>query len=167
MASGSALRVYRGERRNNYFLSSQTGALTPIALRDGRFLDVRMGLAIQGTTDGSRLKTLNSVFQYQSDLDGNNWIFRYEYARHPTGPHPPTHLHLRGQLTEACLRAGDTLEHIHFPATRVPLEAVIRLLIDQFHVPTTERRNFLRKVLLESERAFLDIAHRAPSGPRR
>jgi|HubBroStandDraft_1064217.scaffolds.fasta_scaffold204136_2 hypothetical protein len=137
-------------------------------LTDGRFLDVRMGLAIHGTARGPQLKVLQSVFQYQSDSAQDNWIFRYEYDRYPHRPHPPTHFHVRGQLTEDCLPAGGSLEKVHFPASsRVSLESVIRLLIEQFSVPATTRRNLWRAVLTESEKAFLDIAHRAASGPRR
>jgi hypothetical protein len=142
--------------------------MAPLALRDGQFLDVRMGLEIHGTEYGRRLKVTNSVYQYQSDAAGQKWIFRYEYARHPSGPHPPTHFHVRGHLAEDCLREGEALDRVHFPAsTRVSLEAVIRLLVDQFHVRTAMRRNDWRRVLTHTEREFLDIAHRAVSGRAR
>jgi hypothetical protein len=70
-------------------------------------------------------------------------------------------------LTESALRAGETLEHVHFPATRVPLEAVIRLLIEQFHVRPVTPRSVWRKVFAHTERDFIDVAHRAISGPNR
>ncbi|MGD0074476.1 MAG: hypothetical protein ABSD31_09055 [Candidatus Binataceae bacterium] len=78
MARGNALRVYQGPRRNAYLLGSQSGQMAPVQLRDGRFLDVRMGLTIHGTQDGWRLKVMNSVFQYQVTATGDDWIFRYE-----------------------------------------------------------------------------------------
>ncbi len=168
MAHGHSLCVYQGERRNNFLISGRTGMIAPIALTDGRFLDVRMGLAIHGTDQGPRLKVIHSVFQYQTDDAGNDWIFPYEYDRHPHRLHPPTHFHVRGELTENCLPIGETLEKIHFPASaRVSLESVIRLLIDQFGVSANTPRSFWRVVLTESEKAFLDIAHRAVSGARR
>ena len=160
--------VYQGDRRNSFVFGGRVGTIAPLALRDGRFLDVRMGLAIHGTPEGRRLKVTHSVFQYQVSGSGNDWIFRYEYARNPPGPHPPTHLHIRGTLTENCLRTGDSLERIHFPgSSRISLEAVIRLLIEEFHVVPVKPRSFWRPLLTETERAFLDIAHRAPSRPRR
>lgn len=167
MAKGHSLQVYRGDRPNKYVLGSQGNLLAALPLRDGRYLDVRMGLAIYGTPDGRRLKVDQSVFQYQSDAGGDGWIFRYEYNRHPVGSHPPMHFHIRGKLTENCLRAGESLERIHFPATRVSLEAVIRLLVDQFHVPPVLKRSELRKLVTQTEREFLNIAHRAVSGRTR
>ena len=165
MVSGSSLHLQQGPRTNNYILSGRL--LAPMGLTDGRYLRIYMGLAIQKTKNGPRLKVLNSGFQYQTDTSGTNWIFRYDYERQPVRPHPPTHFHVRGHLTENCLPAGMALERVHFPATRVSLEAVIRLLIDQFHVPTQSIRSIWRKLLTETEREFLDIANRAASGPKR
>jgi hypothetical protein len=110
---------------------------------------------------------INSGFQYQIDSDGKQWIFRYDYDRFPQRPYPPTHFHVRGELTEDCLPGGEVLENIHFPATRVSLEAIIRLLIDQFGVSPAKPRRIWRKLLAESEIEFLDIAHRGLSGPKR
>jgi hypothetical protein len=156
MATGNSLCIYQGERRNNYVLSGRTGLVAPLALRDGRFLNVRMGLAIHRSDQGPRLKVMNSSFQYQFDAAGSQWVFRYEYDRNPKGPHPQTHFHIRGQLTESALRAGNTLEHIHFPATRVSLEAVIRLLVDQFHIRPVTPQSIWRKILTQTERDFIE-----------
>jgi hypothetical protein len=166
-APGHGLQLYRGERRNRYLLDSYTGLMRPMRLRDGRFLGVRMGLALYGRKEGDRLKVDKSVFQYQSDAEGQNWIFRYEYARQPIGPYPPCHLHVRGELSENCLASGQLLERIQFPVTRVSLEAVIRLLVDQFHIPAFSRRQELRKLLTQTEREFLEIGHPAVSGRTR
>jgi hypothetical protein len=168
MARGNSLRLYQGARAKTYLLGSQSGLMAPVALHNGRFLDVRIGLEMRGGEHRQSLKVTTSIYQYQSDLEGHAWIFRYEYARHPSDPHPPTHFHVRGRLVEDCLREGETLERIHFPAsTRVSLEAVIRLLIDQFHVRSTLRRNDWRKLVTQTEREFLRIAHRAISGRAR
>ena len=126
-----------------------------------------MYMSIQGTPEGRRLKVDSSGFQYQADQDGKRWIFRYEYERNPPRPHPPTHFHVRGNLMEACLPDGELLEDIHFPVLRISIEAIIRVLVDQFHVPCQSPRSVWRAMLTESERPFLDIAHRAVSGPRR
>jgi hypothetical protein len=156
MATGNSLCIYQGERRNNYVVSGRAGLVSPLALRDGRFLNMRMGLAIHRIDQSLRLKVMNSSFQYQLDAAGSQWVFRYEYDRNPKGPHPQTHFHIRGQLTESALRADDTLQHIHFPATRVSLEAVIRSLIDEFHVRPVTPQSVWRKILTQTERDFIE-----------
>lgn len=165
MVPGSSLDLQQGDRKNNYILSGRS--FEPMALTDKRYLRIYMGLAIHKTKDGPRLKVLNSGFQYQADTNGKEWIFRYDYERNPVRPHPPTHFHLRGTLVENCLPAGKALDDIHFPATRVSLEAVIRLLIDQFQVRARTSRSHWRKLLTESEKAFMAIAHKALSGANR
>ncbi len=55
-------------------------------------------------------------------------------------------------------------ERIHFPTTRVPLEALIRLLIDHFHIPSHLPRVAWRKLLTYTESEFLDITQRGISG---
>jgi hypothetical protein len=165
MMPGSSLRVIRGERRGHYVIGGYVGG--PMKLRDGRYLRVYLGLSIQGTSTGPRLRVINSGYQYQSDQDGDKWIFRYDYERKPHRPYPPTHFHVKGKLTEDCLPSNKSLEEVHFPATRVSLEAVIRLLIEQFGISPFARRAVWRRVLTESEREFLNIAHRGASGPAR
>lgn len=165
MAVGTNVHLQQGERRNNYVIGGHL--MAPIKLRDGKFLRLYYGLAIHRTNEGPRLQVMNSGFQYQLDSDGGRWVFRYDYDRYPQRPYPPTHFHVRGELKENCLQRGDTLEDIHFPATRVSVEAIIRLLVDQFGMPTAKPRSFWRRLLTESERGFLDVAHRPLSGPRR
>lgn len=57
------------------------------------------------------------------------------------------------------MRRGQTLERIHFPTSRVPLEAVINLLATDFRVRCNEQPELWRPVLAESERRFFQIAH--------
>jgi hypothetical protein len=57
------------------------------------------------------------------------------------------------------------MERIHFPTGRVSLEAIIRLLADQFNTPCREDPDLWRPVLAETERAFLEIANRPLAGP--
>jgi hypothetical protein len=47
------------------------------------------------------------------------------------------------------------------------LEAVIRLLINQFHVRPVTPRSVWRKILTQTERDFIGIGERAISGPTR
>lgn len=116
---------------------------------------------------GQRLKVEKSVFQYQVDQPGDRWITRYEYIRTPADRHPGMHLHVRGELLEPdVLPRSRPLERIHFPTDRVSCEAVIRLLVDQFNVPTREEATIWRPVFALTEEAFTRIAHRSPSGPR-
>jgi hypothetical protein len=59
-----------------------------------------------------------------------------------------------------------TLERVHFPTGRISIEAVIRLLIEQFGLEARTRPETWRPVLAASEEEFLKIAHRDISGPR-
>lgn len=145
--------------------STEPGA--PVPLNDGRFLRLHFLLERMHTPDGWRLKVQESSFQYQADQDGERWIVRYDYLREPgPDPHPQAHLQVRGALTEHAtpVRRG-LLEHVHFPTGRVPLEAVIRLLADQFGVTCNTESALWRPVLAESERTFQEIAHHPLSGP--
>lgn len=47
----------------------------------------------------------------------------------------------------------------------MPLEGVIRLLVEEFGVPCNQPPAIWRPVLAEAERAFLEIAHQPLSGP--
>ena len=148
-------------------LQASTEPGVPVPLNDGRFLRLHFLLERMHTPDGWRLKVLESSFQYQLDPEGEHWMVRYDYLREPgPDPHPQAHLQIRGGLIEAGvpLRRG-LLEHVHFPTGRVPLEAVIRLLADQFSVPCNNDPDVWRPVLASSERAFQEIAHRPLSGP--
>lgn len=161
----SAVRLTSGPRDKVKSLGGWTGPDAPLLLTDGRYLRLNVNLYLEQTSSGSRVKVKNSSFQYQNDHNGDKWIFRYDYFRQPPEPHPSAHLHVRGALEESCLPDKVSLEDIHFPTQRVPLEAVIRLLIEQFNVPSNESPETWRSVLAESEALFLDIAHRPLSGP--
>ena len=114
----------------------------------------------------TRLKVEKSVMQYQLDEDGEHWIFRYDYLRQPTEPHPAAHLQIAGTLIEGTVvPVRETLARVHFPTGRVSLEAVIRLLVEQFGVRTNTDPDVWRPVLVESEKEFEEIAHRPLAGP--
>lgn len=137
----------------------------PVPLTDGRFLRFGIFLYLEHTQDGPRVKVSSSSFQYQMDREGDHWIFRYDYLRDAPDVHPSTHLHIRGSLTESCLPSDCTLERVHFPTNRIALEAVIRMLVEQFEVPSNQSAEIWRPLLAETEQAFLAIAHRSISGP--
>lgn len=140
----------------------------PVPLNDGRYLRVSVSLFLEPFEGRTRLKVEKSLYQYQLNEEGDRWVVRYDYLRTPTNPHPGMHVQIRGQLHEAgVLPRGEPLDRIHFPTGRVSLEAVIRMLVEQFGVPTNAAPEVWRPVLAESERAFQQIAHRDISGPDR
>jgi hypothetical protein len=125
-------------------------------------------LAIVPTDDGARLKVLSSNHQYQMDADGEHWIFRYDFLRHEfheeARNHAEGHFQIQADLLEQDgLPYGKTVARIHFPTGRVSLEAIIRLLVDEFGVRCLSDDELWRPVLRESEEFFLDIAHRPRS----
>ncbi|HEV2999826.1 MAG TPA: hypothetical protein VGW75_03715 [Solirubrobacteraceae bacterium] len=159
----AGLRLHFLERRRDRaVLASVAGPTAPLRLLDGRYLRVAVSLRLFDTDEGRRLKVVESSCQYQADEVGKAWIVRYDYLRSASGAHPPGHLQLNGRLTAV---PGVEVGRLHFPTGRVPLEAVIRLLVEEFGVPTNEEAELWRPVLAESEAAFQAIAHRPLSGP--
>lgn len=162
-----ATRLSAGPRANTFVLGGWNGPDDPLPLNDGRYLRLAVGLYLEDTSDAPRLKVEHSSYQYQGDQEGDQWIFRYDFLRNPPDPYPGSHLQVRGTLLEDCLPQGLTLERIHFPTVRISLEAIIRLLVDQFEVPANTDPEVWRPILAETERAFYGIAHRSLSGPER
>jgi hypothetical protein len=167
---GHAVRLtgQRGRRAQEWALGGMSGPLTPVPLLDGRYLRASLSLYLDPEDErGPLLKVRQASYQYQADEAGDQWIFRYDYLRDRRGdPHPTAHLQIRGSLAEPhVLGTGHPLDRVHFPTGRVAIEAVIRLLVEQFGVPTATEANVWRPLLTASERAFLDVAHRPESGP--
>jgi len=157
----SAVRLSYGQSAEPV-LGGRVKPIDPLRLTDGNYLRLTMTLLREETPQGPRVKVRSSSFQYQLDQDGDHWIFRYDYLRNPPEPHPASHLQIRGRLIEA----GDVqLDRVHFPTHRVSLEAVIRLLIEEFNVPARKSEDFWRAVLAESEAVFLGIAHLPTPSP--
>jgi hypothetical protein len=136
----------------------------PLRLQNGYFLRVTVSLFYDRAT--TWWKVTESSFQYQADeTHDRRWIFRYDYARNPDDPYPAAHLHVRGASPEPYRDDGSTaLDRLHFPTGRICIEAVIRLLVESFGVPCPDWENW-RRVLGESERSFLEMAHRPSFGP--
>ena len=164
MAPGSGLLLQRGPRREINNVVGRIGT-DRIRLSNGLWLRVLIQLYLD-RADGDKLKVSKSLFQYQLDEDAEHWGFRYDYIRDPKDEHPSAHIQIKGTLTEAgIVPVRGTLERVHFPTGRVGLEAVVRLLVEQFGLETNEPMAIWRPVLAETESAFLKIAHRALSGP--
>lgn len=167
LAPYGTVALFAGPRgRDTQVLSGRRAVGDPLPLNENRgYLRLVMTLSLVQAQGRQLLKVMNSGCQYQLDEAGERWIFRYDYRRVPPDPYPAAHLQIRGRLDEDCLPPGRTLARIHFPSGRVSIEAVTRLLVDQFGVPTTRRPELWRPVLSETERIFHEIAHIPPSGP--
>jgi hypothetical protein len=160
----SSVVIIGGPRREVRLLTGFGAA--PLLLTDGRFL--RMSVQLSASPGvGGPFRVTKASYQYQQDAAGDDWVFRYDYLREPAGsPHPAAHLQVRGTLAaRATLAPGRQLERVHFVTGRVSLEAVIRVLVEQFGVPARSPAATWRPVLAETERQFLEDAWQPLSGP--
>jgi len=164
---GAGVRITAGPRPDERMVIEGGRALDSdvVLLKDGRFLRLFLVLFRAPYQGGHRMKVEQASYQYQVDEAGLRWVFRYDYRRNPSDQHPATHLQVRGRLHESVPPFKGMLERTHFPTGRVSIEAVIRLLIEQFSVESATAPEIWRPVLAESERAFEEIAHRPLSGP--
>lgn len=138
------------------------GPTSPIRLRDGRWLRFAMTLYLADHEAGrQRLKVRKSSYQYQGDQDGQQEIFRYDYLRQPGDDEPSCHLNIHASLDlPGVLPVTHPLKKVHFPTDRVSLEAVLRLLMRDFRVPSMRGAEVWGPVLACSETEFKRIAHR-------
>lgn len=145
-------------------LGGAGGPISPVQLRNRRWLRIAMTLRLVPQASGpSRLKIEQTSLQYQCDEGGQQEVFRYDYLRHDSSGHPAAHINVHGSLDRSdVLEQGKTLSRIHFPTARVSLEAVLRLLVVDFGVPTARSRDVWEPVLAESEQEFQRIAHQPP-----
>ena len=118
-------------------LQSRT-ADEPLRLNDGGFLRLSARLFLDLSSEPHYLKVEDISYQYQLDSEGRQWIFRYDYLRNPPHAYPASHFQIRGSLREQEAAGGRPLEKFHFPTGRVSLEAVVRLLIEQFNVQSRQ-----------------------------
>lgn len=133
-------------------------------LTNDLYVRLVVSLFLEPGAADSFLRTSMSLFQYQLDEAGDDWVFRYEYKREPEpgDSRPVGHVHVRGHLTsKGVLARKQTLERVHLPCGRPTIESVIRLLIDDFGVPPDAPDEVWRPLLAETEREFLKVAHRA------
>lgn len=154
-----------GQRPETRVLGGWGGPLDPLPLTDGRFLRLSLTLFREPADQGYRIKVADSAYQYQTDRDGIDWIFRYDFLRNPPAPHPASHLQVNAVIPSGWLPEDMPLSRVHFPTDRISFEAVVRLLIEQFGVNANEPADVWRPLLAESEALFLGIRHRSLSGP--
>jgi hypothetical protein len=165
------LRLYYLPGRRRVDLGGQADPLQPLALQDGRYLRLSMALYLENVPEGERLKVSTASFQYQADADPGTyaWIFRYEYLRDPGAgyTYPQSHLHINGELSVPGVLADDRpLPRIHFPTRRIPLEAVIRLLVEQFQVRAATPFEFWRPLVARPKTRSLPSLTRPSSDQR-
>lgn len=157
-----AVRAFYGPDPLKFVLGGRKDPVDPLPLRDGRFLRMTVSLYVD-VEDRNYLKVEQASYQYQ---DGREWVFRYEYLRNPPHHYPASHLQVNADLrVPGVLPVGLGFERIHLPVGRFPIEWIVRLLAEQFGITTNEPPEIWRPVLAQSERIFVGIAHRPPSGP--
>lgn len=156
---GAFIRPFAsGARPGEMLLGGVPEPTDPLPLTDGRFLRLTISLFREPVEGGHRLKVRKSAFQYQEYRDDKaSWIFRYDYLRQPPEREPGAHLQINGRLERAVLPNGKPLGRVRFPTMRVSLEAIIRLLVEEFGVPCNESEDVWRPALESTERAFFDV----------
>jgi hypothetical protein len=166
LADNQFVRVAKhGNDQSRRALGGARGPLSPVRLRDGRWLRVAYSLHLAPHNGSKRLKVEQTSVQYQvnetdQDEGGLKEIFRYDYLREDDSEHPNAHINIHGSLIESdALGPGVPLADVHFPTARVPLEAILRLLIVDFGIDPATPREVWRPVLATSETAFQEIAH--------
>src|SRR5262245_51834333 len=102
-------------------------------------------------------KRLRHVSRGRS-LRATSRTHRSSVGRFASNRHAPAHIHVRANPAEPCLGAKALFERVPFPTAGVSLEAILRLLIDDFGVPANEPGEVWRPLLQETEQAFMEIA---------
>jgi hypothetical protein len=121
---------------------------------------VSIALWLDDSGPQTRLKVSDSSYQYQDDEAGQREILRYDYLRQPHRHEPAAHLNIYANLTvPGALPTGRPLSRVHFPTGRIALESVIRMLADDFRIPTATDETTWRPVLAASESLFAQVAH--------
>jgi hypothetical protein len=166
---GLAVRRFSGDPVKR-LIASWEGPHVPLRLTNGAHLRFSIQAFLGETTKAPGVKVLKVAkedFQYQLDVTGRDWMFRYEYEREHSSRHPPSHVHVRGEMKRdlMVLGTGKPLEKVHFPTGRVSVPAVVRLLVEQFGLKCGSPSHVWRPVLAQVEDDFFAIAHHAPSGP--
>ncbi len=95
------------------------------------------------TERSGRPHVVKAVYIYW--LDGDNWVFRYEYETTPAEGKPHSHLHVNGRND----RVPD-LHNIHFPAGRLSVEHLVYHLVTEHKVNCRLSRDALIKELASS-----------------
>lgn len=166
LAEGQTVKLFPSPSNRSRATLGGRHARDPLKLNDGRYLRLAAHVYLDPSGRDNFLRVEETSYQYQLDTDGDQWVFRYDYLRNPPHAYPAAHIQIRGDLAERAA-SPTPLERLHWPTGRVSLEAVIRLLAEQFHVRCNQPPEVWRPALAESERDFLQVAHRPLSGPER
>jgi len=166
LAEGQTVKLFTSSSDRSKATLGGRHARDPLKLNDGRYLRLAAHVYLDPSGQDNFLRVEETSYQYQLDTDGDRWIFRYDYLRNPSHAYPAAHMQIRGDLVDRTA-SPTPMARLHWPTGRVSLEAVIRLLAEQFHVPCNQPPEVWRRALAESERNFLQVAHRPLSGPER
>lgn len=167
IADGHAPRLwYLPDSREAATLGGVRAFNDPLPLRNGAYLRLTMNLRLAERQE-RWLKVGKSSYQYQLRPEDESWVFRYDFLRHrESGRHPQGHLQVHGQFTEP-EAAPRPMGRLHFPVIRPSIEGVIRVLAEDFEVPTREPAEVWRPLLaLTEDTLFGDVADKPVSGPR-
>lgn len=110
----------------------------PLELKPNGFL--RFQQLVHRVEDHVEVTQANYMFSHSEDPDDEAaWVFRYEYDRHPKPTKPQSHLHVNAE------RNGESIEHIHFPTSRISVEQLIAHLIMEHGIESArdDWRDFL------------------------
>lgn len=106
--------------------------------------------------DGVTTEHTSIAYRCSADVDGDDWIFRYEYERAMAESggyqYPIAHLHVNAQPQH--YRGAKPFPDLHLPTGRLSLEAIIRHLIVEHDVPTVEDRDRALAFLRDQEKEF-------------
>jgi len=160
----ATVHLDRGERPGHGTVAGGHKGEELIRLTNDHYLRFIVSLYVEDQDD-VYLRTNLSVFQYQLDAEGKDWVFRYDYARDPQEKrHPAAHLHVNAEPRVRGVTTPRGFARVHFFTGRPTIESTIRLLIEQFGVRANSPAEVWRPALYENEVAFLDVAHRPLPG---
>lgn len=100
--------------------------------------------------DDGHCHTESYGYRLQESEARDSWRVRWEFFDKeplPDYPYPLAHVHVRATLPD-----GDSVERLHFPTSRVPLELVIWHLIAEWGVRS--KTDEWQEVLRESMKGF-------------
>lgn len=126
----------------------------PLPLVNGQYLYLYNALGLRRPE--KYLATLEYRYWYQSTLDENSWIFRYEYQREPPPgyAHAPCHVHVNARPSP--YTGTKEFKDLHLPVgNRVTIESVIRHLIAEHGLDPISPH--WESVLKEAEAHFDEI----------
>lgn len=151
LKQNEVIRLWEFPKPDFFIVGGALAATDPIRLNNNHYL--RLTMTLRHDKRKHRLMIEQASYQYQMEREDNHrWIFRYDYLlnQSPDSQYPPCHLQLNAKFP-ADVGLHRDMHKIHFPVNAISLEAVIRLLAEEFHVPCNKPATVWRHVLTESD----------------